>query len=140
MSNQDKPYGPIDPNSQHQIWSRWVICFVAIRSLPTVEEINDNARRFFALLFRSTVGRVKTVITDNKYVEITCEIEGVIAYDASVREAAKKQIRNNFVVKGFNQPNSSITISILAGDVQDGKPPAQMIVMPGLINENGLLP
>ena len=124
----------MDPNSQHQIWSRWVICLLAIpgRALPSVEEVNDKARRFFSMLFHSTVGRVKTVITDNKYIEITLEIEGVAAHDSELRTAAKQQIRDNFVFKGFGQRNSSITIGILAGDVQDGKPPSQLIVLPQL--------
>lgn len=130
-----KPWGPMDPNSQHQLWSRWTIAFQAhpTRGLPSVEVIADNARRFFAQLFNSTVGRSKSVITGS-IVEVTCEIEGPAAHDAELRAAAIAAIRANFVLKGFGVHDASVTVGILAGNIQDGKPPAQLIVMPQVLS------
>ena len=69
-----EPYGGMDPNSQHQLWSRWVFG-VESPKRPEVQEVMDNARRFFAEGFKSTVGRVRC---DNQghYYSLIVEIEG----------------------------------------------------------------
>jgi hypothetical protein len=134
-----KPWGPLDPNSQHQLWSRWTVTLHAMpgRALPSVEEIADNARRFFVRLFRSTIGRVRADIRD-RYVEIVTEIEGPAAHDPALRAHAILQIREHFIRTGFGRPDCAVTVGILAGDCQDGTPPAQLIVMPNVISTTEL--
>lgn len=129
--SDDKAFGPIDPNSQHQLWSRWIIGIQAARQRPTVQEVNDNARRFFKQLFHSSVGRVKCE-EQSGYYAITLEIEGIPAHDPGVRRDAEMQFERNFVKKGFGTEArlTRFIVGILAGDQQDGKPPEQLLVMP----------
>lgn len=61
----EKAYGPIDPNSAHQMWSRWTFEIEANPKRPLISEteIADNARRFFSKGFFNvnfgTCGRVR---------------------------------------------------------------------------------
>ena len=48
-------WGPIDPNSDHQIWSRWRF-EVHGKTIP-LAEIELNFARWIRLLFRTTVGQ-----------------------------------------------------------------------------------
>jgi hypothetical protein len=135
----DKPYGAIDPNSQHQLWSRWTVVLEALpgRALPSVQEIADNTRRFYKLLFASAIGRVRADII-GRHVEIVTEIEGPAAHDPDLRANAIHRIREHFIRKGFGHADAAVTVGILAGDMQDGKPPAQLIVMPNVISTTEL--
>lgn len=128
-----RPWGSLDPNSQHQLWSRWTVTLEALpdRLLPSVQEIADNTRRFYKQLFRSAIGRVRAEIR-GRYVEIVTEIEGPAAHDPDLRAHAIHRIREHFIRTGFGHANAAVTVGILAGDCQDGKPPAQVIVMPNV--------
>lgn len=130
-----KPWGGMDPNTQHQRWSRWTVALEALpgRPLPSVQEITDNARRFYKTLFASSIGRVRADIR-GRFVEIVTEIEGPAAHDPDLRAHAILQIREHFIRKGFGHADCAVTVGVLAGDCQDGKPPAQLIVMPNIIN------
>ena len=130
-----KPWGSLDPNSQHQFWSRWTVTLRAHsgRPLPSVQEIADNARRFYKLLFASSIGHVRADI-QGRHITIVCEIEGPAAHDPDLRANAIYRIREHFIRKGFGHADANVEVGILAGDVQDGKPPTQLIVMPHVIS------
>lgn len=129
------PYGSIDPNSQHQLWSRWIIGIEASpQKLPSVREVIANARRYFAAAFKSSVGRVRCD-QQGTYYCITVEIEGPPAHDPEYVAALQRDVEARFVAKGFGH-SATVTrfvTGILAGDRQDGTPPEQMLVMPQLV-------
>lgn len=128
------PYGGIDPNSQHQLWSRWIFRIDApVEKRPPVDEVVANARRYVAKLFHSTIGRVRCDQQGGRYVLIV-EIEGPPAHDPAYVARVIEDVRTRFVAQGFG-PRARLTdtvVGILAGDTQDGQPPAQLIVMPRL--------
>ncbi|MGH7184698.1 MAG: hypothetical protein ACREIB_00235 [Pseudomonadota bacterium] len=130
----EKPFGIIDPNSQHQLWSRWIFGVEAsLAKLPPVKECADNARRYFAKGFQSTVGRVRCDQQGTYYCFIV-EIEGPPGHDLEYVESVKRNFVERFMAQGFG-PSARLVrfeVGILAGDQQDGKPPDQMLVMPGL--------
>lgn len=139
----EKPWGPIDPNSDHQMWSRWTVWVPQLETSrrPEVREVLENARRFFRLLF-GTAGRVRVReeyslrdLTRGAMV-IECEIEGPPAHDPAYRQNITRRLRDHFVARGFGQTEAEgcrIETCILAGDLQDGRPRPQMIVMPHIM-------
>jgi len=142
--SDEKPYGPIDPNSQHQMWSRWIFgihadaiaagaAAASFGKRPSVREVVDNARSYFAKLFHSTVGRVRCDEERGYYV-LTLEIEGVPAHDLDLRVHVERDFCRRFMTPGFG-PTATLSryvVGVLAGDCQDGKPPIQLLVMPWL--------
>lgn len=131
-----KPWGAVDPNSQNQLWSRWIFHFMtdAWRA-QSPDTIADNARRFFRQLFRSSLGQVRCDLrrkaSGDRY-QITVEIEGPPAHDPACQDAARRQFVRDFLKPGFG-PSARCTgleVSILAGDRQDGQPRIQLLVMP----------
>lgn len=132
----EKPYGPLDPNSQHQMWSRWIFGVKVdgpAQRRPLVQEVVDNARKYFAVGFQSTVGRVRCDEQDGYYV-IVLEIEGVPAHDPDLRRRVQVDFEQRFMRPGFGSTAvlSRFTCGILAGDCQDGTPPTQLLVMPAV--------
>ena len=127
-------YGSIDPNSQHQVWSRWVFGVEAApNKLPPVSECVDNARRFFSKGFASSVGRVRCDQQGTYYVFVA-EIEGPPAHDPAYAESVRKEFAERFMVPGFG-PGAQLvrfTTGILAGNQQDGNPPDQLLVLPSI--------
>ena len=142
------PWGGMDPNSSHQVWSRWTFVFRVRQDMSEVgvKEVTDNARRFFAAGFGSTAGRVRCdaqqIATPTPaqqgtwHVVVTLEIEGPPVHDPDLRTSVKADFREHFVKEGFGPSARFIDFSagLLAGDVQDGKPPAQLLVMPAAVN------
>jgi len=128
------PYGTIDPNSQHQIWSRWVFGVEASPDkTPDVKECADNARRYFAKGFKSTVGRVRCDQQGTYYCFVV-EIEGPPGHDAEYADSVKQDFVERFMAPGFG-PSAELVrfaVGILAGDQQEGQPPDQLLVMPGV--------
>lgn len=125
------PWGPMDPNSTHQRWSKWMFVIRAHRKRPSKADIIDNARRFFALTFRSTVGQVMVDVWRNTYT-IYLVIEGPAAHDPSVQDAIERQFREHFICRGFGVGArlEKMEVGLLAGSREDGRPPDQLIVMP----------
>ena len=130
----DRPFGAIDPNSEHQLWSRWTFGVEASPAkLPDVDECADNARRYFAKGFRSTIGRVRCDRQGTYYVFVV-EIEGPPGHDPDYADAVKRDFTERFMAQGFG-PGARLVrfvVGVLAGDQQDGRPPEQLLVMPGL--------
>lgn len=130
----DRPFGPMDPNSQHQRWSRWVFGVEASPSKrPSVKECVDNARRYFAKAFQSTVGRVRCDAQGTYYCFVV-EIEGPPAHDPEYVRALKADITERFLRPGFGPSVQLVRceVGLLAGDTEDGTPPEQFLVVPQL--------
>ena len=129
----------MNPNSAHQLWSLWTFEFTARHAVPY--NVSYNARKFFKQLFNTDVGqvRVNSWPTDSFKTtlwSIDLRIEGPPAHDPDCRASVQKQFTEHFMKRGFRLPQfKSMEVSILAGDVQDGKPPDQLIVMPTLVTK-----
>lgn len=127
-------FGTMDPNSQHQLWSRWVFGIEANpNKLPSVEEVANNARRYFAKAFKSTVGRVRCDQQGTYYCLIV-EVEGPPAHDPGYVEALREDFTRRFMEQGFSHAAKLVRcdVGVLAGDREDGRPPDQMLVMPSM--------
>lgn len=130
------------PNTQHQTWGRWTFVVHASPPLfcrPSLEEVRANCARFFALLARGgaallnveevalpkTPGVVRYVITlrwDNRQ-----------ALDPVFQAEVGKRV-GKFFYDGLG-PTATVhlkPVAIEAGDAEDGKPPAQLLIVPHL--------
>jgi hypothetical protein len=128
----------MDPNSRGQLWSRWT--FRVFGQRHTLAEIELNfakwARKGFGSVgrvrVRERIGRLGSV-----YI-MEAEIEGRPAHDPGYVAAVERGF-SDFVRKGFGDlAVGSVKVKILAGDVQDGRPREQLVVMP-TINLRDLL-
>lgn len=131
----ERPWGPLDPNTQHQLWSRWDALIVSPEPTrrPPLNEVVENARCYVALAFKSRMGRVRGEQSGARY-RLVVEIEGPPAHDPGYVGAWRRDFLRRFVRQGFG-PSADLVrleVSILAGDAQDGSPPSQVIVLPHL--------
>ncbi len=131
-------YGSMNPNSQHQLWSRWTFGVLANPTkLPTLRECRSNFSRWCSLGFASTVGRVRCTCTASAAGTVylfVVEIEGPPAHDPGYRDAVRRQFAGRFMRTGFGSGAHlcRFEVSVLAGDRQDGSPPDQLLVLPTL--------
>lgn len=126
----DKSWGSIDPNTQHQLWSRWR--FVVYGPAVELSEVELNAGRWLRQGFGS-VGHARVQEqTQNGLVAyvIEAEVEGAPANEVGYVTSVKRNFYR-FVRKGWGiTAHGSVEVEILAGDRGDGKPPSQLVVMP----------
>lgn len=142
-----KPYGVIDPNSQHQMWSRWSFLVQPNGVIePLVKEVSYNAGKYFIKLFGSSVGRCRCEVArgirlPTRY-RVIIEIEGPPAHDSEFQARVKADFTQRFMRPGFGVDAQLVDyeVAILAGDRQEGKPPDQMLVMPKAILMTDVLP
>lgn len=131
MSASKIPWGPVNPNSQHQLWSRWTFSIFELGKRVPFADVRVNAARWLRKGFGS-VGRAKVDKTMTGY-EITLEVEGVPAHDPAYVASVKDEFQRHFVEKGWNAMTvGTADVAILAGDAQDGKPASQLVVMPSI--------
>lgn len=140
----------MNPNSRHQIWSKWAFTIEAGRQRPTQGDVLTNARRYFKALFHTSTGQVRVTILSEKpslrrflqsirgqlaviYL-IELRIEGPPAHDPDCRETTRRLFVRDFVERGFGAGAvlTRMAVGILAGDHQTGEPPDQLIVLPPL--------
>lgn len=122
-------WGALDPNSDHQVWSRWTFK-VRGRRAPFAE-VELNALRWLRLMFGS-VGQGRVEESANGLIEIVAEVEGVPAHDPGYVAHVRRKFRA-FVVAGWGVAAvDSVSVKVLAGDVQDGRPRSQLVVMPSI--------
>jgi hypothetical protein len=133
-----RPWGPVNPNSAHQRWSRWRFTIVADpRRRPSKEEVLENFRRYIARLFNSTTGRVQVaLVTSPKDIRYVCvvELEGPPVHDIEYRAWVQREFAGVFVAKGFGPAAhlQQMDAELLAGSAEDGKPARQLLVLPPL--------
>lgn len=130
-----KPFGPNNPNSAHQRWSRWRVVIEPARKRPTVREVAANWQRYMATLFKTTVGRGKVarVRVDGKvYYALVAEVEGPPVHDPAYVAWVRKEVAGVFVARGFGVGARlrELDATLLAGSAEDGKPAAQLLVLP----------
>jgi hypothetical protein len=129
-----KPWGAVDPNSTHQRWSRWVATVRAHRTRrPTLEDVRLNWTRYVRRLFRTTVGRIRVEVLDDRY-RLVAELEGPPVHDPAYVAWVRRELAGAFVAKGFG-PGAvleDLETALLAGSAEDGRPAAQLLVLPRL--------
>lgn len=127
-----RPWGGIDPNSQHQLWSRWTFRIWG-RPIP-LHEIKDNAARWLRKGFGS-VGRAKIeekIENGRAVIVVIAEIEGRPAHDPDYQASVGHGFAK-FVQAGWGATAVfRMDVTILAGDEQQGAPKKQLIVLPRL--------
>ena len=137
-----------NPNSSHQLWSRWTFTIYQGGREQDHSDVKFNAARWLRLGFGS-VGRasvkenVITVTTPDgeKHLErvfvIIAEVEGAPANDPSYVANVRQEFLNRFVASGWGPlATGTVTVDIMAGEAGDGKPPRQLLVLPS-IRERG---
>lgn len=125
-----RPWGGMDPNSRHQLWSRWTFKIWG-KPIP-IGEVRTNVARWLKTGFGSAgQARISESLENGRVaVVIEADIEGVPAHDPSYVRQVRKALRG-FVEKGWGvTAYSTVDVKIMAGDQQDGKPADQLIVLP----------
>jgi hypothetical protein len=108
------------------------------KRVPEFGDVKANAAKFVRMMFgtgrgQSVMGRMNVERRGNRF-GIMVEIEGVNVHDPDVQRAVKRQIETRFVALGFG-PRGRLVVqqqSLLAGSAEDGKPAAQLLVLPDL--------
>lgn len=128
----------MNPNTQHQLWSQWVFTvYEGGRHVP-FELVKENLVKWIQMGFGS-VGQlhleehilVKNLDLKQVYYVATLNVEGAPAHDPGFVTSVRRQFLQRFVQQGFGPlATGTVTARVLAGDMQDGKPPAQLIVIP----------
>lgn len=122
----------MNPNSAHQLWSRWTFR-VWGRPVP-LAEVEANVRRWLRMGFGS-VGRARVeerIEQARSVVVIEAEVEGPPAHDPGYVLSVERQFAR-FVHQGWGPvATCRVDVEILAGDTQDGTPPKQLVVVGGL--------
>lgn len=121
----------MDPNSQHQLWSHWTLTVrEGGRSVP-LAAVELNAARWLRKGF-GPVGqaRIRRKVYGWK---IEARVEGVPAHDPGYVASVRRQFQDHFVAKGWGPlARGEVSVRILAGDVQDGRPRTQLVMLPRL--------
>lgn len=119
----------MDPNSQNQMWSRWVFIVHAIGRKVSYEDVKTNAARWIRLGFGST-GVCRVSRTPDGW-KIEAKVEGVPAHDPKYVEHVKLEFNRNFVAKGWGPVAwGTVHSRVLAGSLQDGKSAPQWVEIP----------
>lgn len=138
-----KPWAGMDPNSTHQLWSRWTFTLLSesLQLHPPQTPLHFAFRRWCVETFGATghahcdefvhTHRVSEQITAKGYI-LWAEVEGPPVTDPEYILYVRRCFRY------FVDQNWSTTIrfkmdtAVLAGDAEDGNPPRQLLVLPGI--------
>lgn len=114
----------MNPNSRHQIWSRWTATVVAPTTLP-YDTVRTNCARFYRKAFGSPT-ELRIVANALRWT-IDCRTEGHPAHDPTYVAWMTAQLRQ-FLANGFGAASAvRVDVTVEAGDTQDGTPADQMI-------------
>jgi hypothetical protein len=136
----------MNPNSQHQIWSRWTVTAVlqhrASHDDPRFHQrIELEHAHVLRGLFGSAgearvmrvIGVVRGVLTERWTLE--GRVEGPPVHDPVFRARVYTTLRAHYQ-RGFGSGAVvTATAALEAGDAQDGAPPAQLLILPSLHDE-----
>lgn len=123
-----KPWGSIDPNSTHQVWSRWTFTVADLGAHPDYKSVKSNFARWARKGFGS-VARAKVEEKIDTWVMLV-EAEGVPVQDPTYRTAVQLGF-DRFVEQGWGHLGiGKVDAELLAGENDSGKPRTQLVVMP----------
>ena len=118
-----------DPNSAHQLWSFWIFEVYEAGRRVSRKDVEYNVAKWLKTGFGSA-GRMRLKYTATGW-RIECLIEGPPAHDPGYVASVRRQFDERFVKQGWGSLAwGKVTVQVMAGSLQDGKPPAQMIEMP----------
>jgi hypothetical protein len=131
----ERPFGPIDPNSEHQLWSEWTFQIHEHgRHVPFAHVQKEVARwlvKGFGSVGRARVEEIHSA--SGSHFVIRAQVEGQPAHDPGFVAHVRRQFATYFVYQGWGPlATSSVQARVLAGDMQDGQPRRQLVVMPTL--------
>lgn len=126
----------MNPNSANQLWSRWIFEIDELGRHVPRRDVETNALRWLRKGFGSA-GRARLVQTSvpGRRARVTWRIELLIegkpAHDPAYVQSVTVQFARDFVAKGWGPlAGSRVTAEVLAGNKQDGRPPAQLVELP----------
>jgi hypothetical protein len=121
----------MNPNSQHQLWSRWEFDIDEVGRHVPRKDFEYNAARWIRAGF-GTAGEIRVRQTIEGW-RIEVLVEGVPAHDPWYVASVRQQFRQRFVAQGWGpMAIGRVSVKVLAGDVQDGRPRAQLLTLPPL--------
>lgn len=127
----------MNPNSQNQIWSKWVWFIVpGVIKQRSFSVVKDNIARFGIKAFGSgSQARIRQ--TGRGYI-LEILTEGHPVHDPAFKQYMKENWEK-FFVSGFgNGTTVKMTAKLMAGSGQEGKPADQMLILPKLeVSDNG---
>ena len=124
-------WGRINPNSEHQLWSHWTFRAWSPKHIQ-MGEVKLAISKWLKMGFGSMgQARITQEVLGSLFLTtIECRIEGPPAHDPGYVESVRLQF-SEFVDKGWGSSSFAETaVKILAGDIGDGKPRSQLLVMP----------
>lgn len=133
----DKSISYMNPNSKNQLWSRWSIQiqmpFSPRHGSPIFEdEVKTACAKFLRQEFGSASELKFTAAASLRTttLKLVLRTEGIAAHDPGLRKSKMDRIANFFGenLRQYGEVKVTVDVFIEAGDVQDGKPPAQVIV------------
>lgn len=136
----EKPWGWCDPNSEHQLWSKWVFVVHAypprVGALPNDETVKENCVRFFTKLCKGRSAQLSITrpeLESAAFVRwvFTLRVDDKRALDTMYQRWVLEQI-THFMKNGFGADTYVYLkpVVIEAGDTEDGKPTSQLLVLP----------
>lgn len=120
----------MDPNSRHQLWSKWTILVrPAGRFAPTFDTVQANTARFMRKAFgqaaQCRIRRFRTVWV----VEVLADAQR--HPDDKPTFVALSRDFTTFFRNGFgHSADVRVKARLMAGERVDGKPPDQLLMMP----------
>lgn len=118
-----------NPNSQNQLWSRWTFRIRESGRHVPFEDVQHNAAQWLRAGFGSVgTARVRAAV---RGWQIDLLVEGKPAHDPKFVADVQRQFQRNFVAKGWGPlAIGTVRVEVLAGSKQDGRPAAQLVVIP----------
>lgn len=117
----------MDPNSAHQLWSRWTATITTTPTTPPFEVVKENCARFYRKAFGSAT---ELQITSGNVWTIDCRTEGAPANDPTWVAWMTDQLAA-FLLNGFGAGSAvDIEVKVEAGVTGNGQPPDQLILGP----------
>jgi len=123
------PWGSMNPNSAHQVWSRWTFTVCPGRSkVRSMADMRTNCARFARKAFGSA-GAIHLEHRTDAWV-VSVRAEGHPVHDPSY-VAYLLSAWTRFFVTGFG-PGTTVHLDTAfeAGDRQDGRPTDQLVILP----------
>lgn len=131
----------MDPNSRHQLWSRWVVevtlpFHIVHATKQFATEVREGCAYFYREMFGSAtelhINAIYIPSTRQTHITVTCRTEGAPMPDPVFRQLRIDQLAQFFGnnLRKYGEVKVHVEVHLEAGDTGDGKPPAQLIIGP----------
>lgn len=131
----------MNPNSAHQLWSLWTATItVPFHVTHTSDGFAQEMRSASARVYRQLFGSASEMKIDRDFLidqrqsrfTVQCRTEGAPAPDRTFRHRQSAQIAEFYGknLRRYGEVQVHVDVAVEAGDIGDGKPPAQLILGP----------